>query len=81
MGDPGRESVEHNIDALASLDGIYSIPNYSHDCSIEGWPPGTENTERRSIENRISTFDLISKDNLPNDLEYLTYDTLLPLFH
>lgn len=47
--------MEHDIDALATLNGVDSIPDKSHDCTVECRPPCSENSKGSSREDWIST--------------------------
>jgi hypothetical protein len=51
--------MEHNIDALATLDGIHAIPHDSHHGTVESWPPSTKNAKRRSVQDWITTAKLL----------------------
>jgi hypothetical protein len=59
--------MEHDIDTLAALNSIYTIPNNGHYSTVEGWPPRTEHAKRGSVQDWISTARLLAsthrKDN------------------
>jgi hypothetical protein len=51
--------MEHDIDTLAALNSIDTIPNNSHHGTVEGWPPSTEHAKRGSVQDWISTARLL----------------------